>query len=70
MPQILSLHRWTGTAAALWAIGAVLLSERDERMGIRSHWFRAWLLIGMLLIGASGHLGGVLVHGENYFAGG
>ena len=70
MPQILRLHRWMGTATALWSIVAALLSERDERRGTRSLWFRAWLLMGACLVAASAHLGGVLVHGEDYFSGG
>lgn len=70
MPQILRLHRFMGTSTALWSIVAALLSERDERHGNRSLWFRAWLLIGAFLVAASAHLGGVLVHGENYFSGG
>ena len=67
MPQILGLHRWTGTATALWSLGTVLLGEWDERRGVRSRWFRICLFIGALLVGVSGHLGGVLVHGEDYF---
>lgn len=70
MPRILDLHRWLGTATAIWAIGTVLLSEWDVRRGLRSHWFRAWSMIGALLVGISGHLGGVLVHGEDFFTGG
>src|SRR5207244_3817361 len=46
MPRTLDLHRWTGTAAALWAVGTLLSSEWDERRGVRSQWFRAWLFIG------------------------
>jgi hypothetical protein len=69
MPQILRLHRWMGTTTAIWSIGAALLSERDERRGSRSLWFRAWLLMGAFLVAASAHLGGILVHGEDYFSG-
>jgi mono/diheme cytochrome c family protein/uncharacterized membrane protein len=67
MPQILGMHRWVGTAAAVWSLGIVLLGEWDERRGVRSLWFRVFLFIGALLVGASGHLGGVLVHGEDFF---
>lgn len=69
MPQVLGLHRWIGTATALWTVGTALLSVRDERRGVRSPWFRAWLFLGATLVGVSGHLGGVLVHGEDYFTG-
>ena len=30
--------------------------------------FRAMLLIGMLLVGATGHLGGKMVFGDDHFA--
>jgi uncharacterized membrane protein len=70
MPLTLGLHRWTGTVAALWAIGTALFSEWDEHRGVRSQWFRAWLLFGALLVATAGHLGGVLVHGENFLSGG
>jgi hypothetical protein len=67
MPRVLALHRWLGTAAAIWAIGAVWLLERDERRGHRSLVFRLWLFIGALLVGLTGHFGGVLVHGDVFF---
>jgi mono/diheme cytochrome c family protein len=66
-PEILGLHRWLGTAAALWAVGIALLSERDTCLGRRSLTFRMMLLLGTLLMGAVGHLGGTLVHGEEFF---
>jgi uncharacterized membrane protein/mono/diheme cytochrome c family protein len=68
MSQTLGLHRWIGSAAALWSIGTVLLSQWDEQRGVRSPWFRAWLLIGALLVAVAGHLGGILVHGEGFFS--
>jgi uncharacterized membrane protein len=69
-PQILMLHRWIGTTAAIWAVGTVFLSEWDERHGVRSLWFRASLFLGALLIAVEGHLGGVLVHGDDFLSGG
>jgi uncharacterized membrane protein len=68
MPHILMMHRWLGTATAVWATGTELLCEWDERRGVRSYWFRASLFIAALLVGASGHLGGLLVHGEDFFS--
>jgi len=68
--QILGLHRWIGTTAAAWAVGTSVLSERDERRGIRTPWFRAWLWIGALLVAVEGHLGGMLVHGGDFLSGG
>ena len=67
MPTALGLHRWLGTAAAAWAVLTAVLSARDERRGARSGWFRVALLVGAVLVGATGHFGGVLVHGDDYF---
>jgi uncharacterized membrane protein/mono/diheme cytochrome c family protein len=68
--QLLGLHRWIGTAAATWAVGTVLVSEWDERRGVRSFRFRVWLYIGALLVAVEGHVGGMLVHGEDFLSGG
>jgi uncharacterized membrane protein len=68
--QLLGLHRWIGTAAATWAVGTVLVSEWDERRGVRSLWFRVWLFVGAFLIAVEGHVGGMLVHGEDFLSGG
>lgn len=69
-PQILFLHRWIGTIAAAWAIGTALFSEWEERRGVRSQWFRAWLFCGALLVAVEGHFGGMLVHGDDFLSGG
>jgi mono/diheme cytochrome c family protein/uncharacterized membrane protein len=68
-PLTLELHRWTGTATAIYAIVTALLSERQQRRGVRSSWFRAWLLVGAILVTITGHLGGSLVHGQDFLAG-
>lgn len=65
--DLLRLHRWVGTGAGLWAVATALLSERDALRGRRSWTFRLLLGIGALLVGAAGHLGGGLVHGEDFF---
>ncbi len=69
-PQLLGLHRWIGTAAATWAVGTVLVSEWDERRGVRSLGFRVWLFVGAFLVAVEGHIGGMLVHGEDFLSGG
>ena len=69
-PRILGLHRWIGTTAAAWAVGTALFSERNERRGVRTPWFRAWLWFGALLVAVEGHLGGMLVHGDDFLSGG
>jgi len=69
-PQILFLHRWIGTTAAAWAVGTALFSEWEGRHGVRSQWFRAWLLCGAMLVAGEGHFGGMLVHGDDFLNGG
>jgi hypothetical protein len=66
-PSGLALHRWIGTTGAVWAVGVALLSLRDARHGVRSQGFRIVLLVGAVLVGLAGHLGGTLVHGEDFF---
>lgn len=69
-PQVLGLHRWIGTTAAAWAVVTVFVSERDERRGVRSLWFRVWLFLSALLVAVTGHFGGILVHGDDFLSGG
>jgi hypothetical protein len=64
---ILGLHRWLGTLAGLWALGIVLVSERDSRRGERSILFRLLLWSGTLLVIGAAHFGGLLVHGDRFF---
>jgi mono/diheme cytochrome c family protein len=66
MPQPLLLHRWLGTGAALWAVGTAACSEIESRRSARSNWFRVWLLIGCAQVAVAAHLGGILVHGEDF----
>jgi hypothetical protein len=68
MPQTLALHRWLGTAAALWVVVTAVCSERDARRGERGLDTRVLLFVGALLIGLTGHFGGILAHGEDFFA--
>jgi hypothetical protein len=44
-----------------------LLSGIDARRQQRSWLFRGLLWIGAMLVGAAGHFGGLLVHGEDFF---
>ena len=68
--KIFNLHRLIGTAAAVWSLGTVLLSECDEVRGMRSILFRASLFVGALLIAAEGHFGGMMIHGADFLNGG
>jgi uncharacterized membrane protein len=67
VPRLLTLHRWLGTAAAVCVVVTAVLSERDARRGVRSLPARALLFVGALLVGLTGHFGGLLVHGEDFF---
>jgi mono/diheme cytochrome c family protein/uncharacterized membrane protein len=64
---LLSLHRWLGTAAAVWSIAIAVLSELDSRRGHRSLLFRFFLWTGALLVAMTAHFGGLLVHGSRFF---
>ena len=67
----LEWHRWVGACATLAAAGAALaahsvLSSADRSS--RSIWiYRAALSAAAVLVGVTGHLGGVLVWGAHFF---
>jgi mono/diheme cytochrome c family protein/uncharacterized membrane protein len=62
----LALHRWLGTAAAVWALALVLASERESRRGQRSVLFRSLLWSCACLVAVTAHFGGVMVHGSTF----
>lgn len=63
--EVLELHRWLGVATAWLAVVAAWLVLRLDVDRQRA-WVAA-LLAGMaLLVGATGHLGGALVHGLDF----
>jgi mono/diheme cytochrome c family protein/uncharacterized membrane protein len=64
--ELLLAHRWLGTTAGLWAAALALWSETESRRGRRSWPFRLYLCLGALLVGATAHVGGILVHGERF----
>jgi uncharacterized membrane protein len=66
-PTVLTLHRWTGTGAALTAIIVAILVEVDARRGFRRQLSRLTLFLATALVSLAGHLGGTLVFGEDYF---
>jgi mono/diheme cytochrome c family protein len=67
-PQLLALHRWFGTAAALWMVVAAVVFERDARRGTRSWQARVLLFVGTLIVALTAHFGGILAHGEDFFS--
>ena len=66
-PLILAWHRWLGTATGAGSVALAVFSEIDSRRGVRGWWFRLLLLLDALVVAVAGHLGGLLVHGEDYF---
>jgi mono/diheme cytochrome c family protein len=64
---ILALHRWLGTAAGLFAMAIVLVSEKDSRRGQRGIIFRVVLWTGACVVAATAHFGGLMVHGSGFF---
>ncbi len=66
MSEDLSDHRIAGLATLGLAAGAFLLREVTVLSGMSwSRWgYRLLLLLAAISVGAAGHLGGMLVHGE------
>jgi mono/diheme cytochrome c family protein/uncharacterized membrane protein len=67
-PQFLALHRWLGTAAALWMVVTAVVFERDARRDSRSWQARVLLFAGTLIVALTAHLGGIMAHGEDFFS--
>jgi uncharacterized membrane protein/mono/diheme cytochrome c family protein len=68
--QILTWHRWLGTATAGWAVLTLALSESAHRKGNPEHLcrsFRLVLLVGVILVSVAGYLGASLIYGLNHF---
>jgi uncharacterized membrane protein len=64
-PEALAWHRWVGTAAAAWSVATAFVVEHDARRGTRNRNLQQLMvLVGAILIGAAGHFGGSLVHGD------
>ena len=64
-------HRWLGVATAAWAVVTVLLwwwYELRSTPGRRAG-YRVALFSGALLVSVTGHLGGLLVYGLDYYTG-
>jgi uncharacterized membrane protein len=63
-------HRWLGSGAAVWAVVCavlIILHECQEGTPQRQR-FRGALLLGAVLIGASGFLGSALIYGLDHYA--
>ena len=80
--DLLSTHRLFGTVAGIWAIPVMLLCEYGIRRieapdahaahvqwsGASRLLFQVSLLIGVGLISFAAHIGGLLLHGEDYLS--
>ncbi len=67
-PQLLLFHRWLGTTAAGCLVLTALCAELRARRKVRSRQGWLWLITGILLVSLTGHLGGLLARGEDFFS--
>lgn len=58
-------HQWMGSLLALLAVLWFVLANR---MGSKSNWIKGLQLIIIILIGFTGHYGGMITHGEDFLA--
>lgn len=65
---VLFRHKALGFATLGLTLTAATLSERLHRKGAGTGSYRIALLLCVLLVGATGHLGGLLVYGLNHFS--
>ena len=63
-------HRWLGSGTALWAIFTVLLWwwQRRQSASARRNFYRTALFAGAVLVSVTGHLGGLLVYGLDFYS--
>ncbi|MEM8713310.1 MAG: hypothetical protein AAGG01_20380, partial [Planctomycetota bacterium] len=66
----LDTHRYLGIASsALAVLGVVLESRaRDRKPDGPTRLWRAWLVVTAVVVGTTGHFGGLLVFGPDFFA--
>ncbi|MBV8486688.1 MAG: hypothetical protein JO161_00280 [Planctomycetaceae bacterium] len=67
-PQLLLIHRWLGTTAAGWLVLTAIAGELRARRKARNWQVRLLLIAGILLVSLTGHLGGLLARGEDFFS--
>jgi uncharacterized membrane protein len=67
--EVYKLHKWLGTATALWAlvcVGAAILSECREGSPERAR-LRGALFVGAVLVSIVGFLGGAITFGLDHY---
>jgi hypothetical protein len=60
----LLIHQWLGTAGAAFAIAAAGLRFSAANHARLRGWATGALLLAAIIVGAAGHFGGTLVHGN------
>jgi uncharacterized membrane protein len=64
--RTLEIHRWLGIAAAVVAVATTVALEMTVRSRLRPITFRVMLFALAMLIGITGHFGGMLTHGDDF----
>ena len=69
LARVLEYHRWLGTGTAALAGVAAVLGEVQRRRPVLvlRMAYRAALLLAAVVVGVTGHFGGMLVYGVDYF---
>ena len=65
--RTLLLHRWAGTLTAAFAVLTFVAAQRDSKSDRRGRAFIALLILTALAVSITGHLGGSLVYGDDYY---
>ena len=65
--RTLLLHRWAGTLTAALAVLTFVAARRDSKSDRRGRAFVALLILTALAVSITGHLGGTLVYGDDYY---
>ena len=68
--QLMTTHRWLGTATTVWALISLALREKDSAalQPLLRIFFRIALFAGAMLVIATGMFGAVYVRGIDYYA--
>lgn len=65
---IMTVHRWLGTAAGIWAMLVLVLCIVTYRSVAWKPWYRLALFIGAAAVAANGFFGGAMVYGLDHYA--
>jgi len=66
-PELLTAHRWLGTAAAAWLVLTALVAWRAAPVSRPRAHVRWMLAVAVVLTALTAHLGGLLSHGPDFF---